>query len=338
MSVENDQFLVQRLYGPKAFYRRPTRTEILVAIRGGQKCLFPGSLHERHSPPTVLPPFRGAPSAISRCSLRHFSSDQPALLSADTQPQSLPSNPTQQVDAQCPPEFARILVGVCTLNESENIESLIHQIRQAVPEADVLIVDDQSEDGTSAIVNTLAESDKKIQLNVRGQRGLGGAIRHAMIAAIKGEYDLFINMDGDLSHSPSDLPAMLKTHLESDDLDVVIGSRYVSGGLIKGWPVHRRWMSWLVNRFATLCLGLPVKDCSGSMRSYRVSALRDASAADLQSNGYSVLEEILVAMHRGGATMAEVPITFTDRTQGQSKLTIREAIRSMVHMVKLAIR
>ena len=249
----------------------------------------------------------------------------------------MPSQSSGEASAESTNRPAKILVGVCTLNESKNIESLIQQIRQAVPTADILIVDDQSEDGTGDIVSRLADSDKQIQLNVRAQRGLGGAIRHAMIAAIKGQYDLFINMDGDLSHSPSDLPAMLGAQLGNDDLDVVIGSRYVAGGSIQGWPLHRRWMSRMVNRFAMLCLGLPVKDCSGSMRCYRVSALQDASAADLKSNGYSVLEEILVEMHRGGATMAEVPITFTDRTQGESKLTIRESVRSMVHMVKLAI-
>lgn len=245
--------------------------------------------------------------------------------------------PTTDSTTATPIAAAKILVGVCTLNEAKNIESLIHHLRKAVPSADILIVDDQSEDGTSAIVSKLAESDTQIRLNVRTKRGLGGAIRHAMIAAIKGDYDLFINMDGDLSHSPSDLPAMLAAHLGRDDVDVVIGSRYVSGGSIEGWPLHRRWMSRLVNRFSTLCLGLPVNDCSGSMRCYRVSALRDASAADLKSNGYSILEEILVAMYREGATMVEVPITFTDRTHGESKLTIREAIRSMIHVIKLAI-
>ncbi len=263
-------------------------------------------------------------------------------MSADTRTQS-DQSPAKQDQANHSPqsesiESAKILVGVCTLNEAKNIELLIQQIRDTVPEADILIVDDDSEDGTAGIVSTLAESDTKIRLNVRKQRGLGGAIRHAMIAAIKGDYDLFINMDGDLSHSPSDLPAILNAHLGRDDIDVVIGSRYVAGGRIDGWPLHRRWMSRLVNRFATMCLGLPVNDCSGSMRCYRVSSLQNASATDLQSNGYSVLEEILVAMHRGGATMAEVPITFTDRTHGESKLTVREAIRSMIHMVKLAIQ
>jgi dolichol-phosphate mannosyltransferase len=168
-----------------------------------------------------------------------------------------------------------------------------------------------------------------------------------MIAAMKGQYDLFVNMDGDLSHSPADVPSLIQPFRASREPssemnmakpDVIVGSRYTPGGKIVGWPLHRRLMSRLVNRFATLCLRLPVKDCSGSMRCYRVQALRDAEAADLRANGYSVLEEILVAMHRRGASMTEVPIVFTDRTHGESKLTLREAVRSMLHMVKLATR
>ena len=131
---------------------------------------------------------------------------------------------------------------------------------------------------------------------------------------------------------------MLEEMAMHEDVDVVIGSRYALGGSIEGWPMHRRIMSRMVNRFATLCLRLPVKDCSGSMRCYRVEALKEASAADLSSNGYSVLEEILVAMHARGATMSEVPITFTDRTQGVSKLTMKEAFRSVCHMFRLALK
>lgn len=237
----------------------------------------------------------------------------------------------------------KILIGICTLNEAKNIGSLIQQLRQTVPAADILVVDDQSDDGTADIVSAIASSDTQVSVDVRQGRGLGGAIRYAMIAAMKGQYDLFVNMDGDLSHSPFDVPSLIEPFLASDETkmdkpDVIVGSRYTSGGKIVGWPLHRRLMSRLVNRFATLCLRLPVKDCSGSMRCYRVQALRDAAAADLRANGYSVLEEILVAMHRRGASMTEVPIVFTDRTHGESKLTLREALRSMLHMVKLATR
>ena len=229
----------------------------------------------------------------------------------------------------------RILIGVCTLNEAANIEPMVKSLREAVPHADVLIVDDNSPDGTADIVRGLGKEDTKIRVDVRTERGLGGAIRHAMVAAIDGGYDWFINLDGDFSHDPADLPRMMAA---ANEADVVIGSRYVTGGAIVGWPLRRKLMSRMVNRFATLCLRLPVKDCSGSMRCYRVAKLQEVEAETLVSQGYSVLEEILIRLNEANASMVEVPITFTDRTRGESKLTTREALRSMGQMMKLALK
>ncbi|TWU47338.1 Undecaprenyl-phosphate mannosyltransferase [Rubripirellula tenax] len=232
----------------------------------------------------------------------------------------------------------RVLVGVCTLNEVGNITAMIERLRLVLPEADVLIVDDNSSDGTSQAVTQWASQDKHVKLLTRYERGLGGAIRTAMQAAVDGKYDFFLNLDGDLSHSPDDLPRLLDRADQQPPVDVVVGSRYIDGGQIVGWPIHRKWMSRIVNRFATLCLRLPVKDCSGSMRCYRVSSLGSMDLASLRSNGYSVLEEVLVRLNRMDAAMAEVPITFTDRTKGESKLTIREAIRSTWQILNLAFR
>ena len=119
---------------------------------------------------------------------------------------------------------------------------------------------------------------------------------------------------------------------------MVIGSRYVPGGRIVGWPLRRRIMSKLVNRFATLFLGLPVRDCSGSMRCYRTDSLRSIGLDSLQCTGYAVLEELLVKLHRHHCRMKEVPITFTEREHGTSKLTVREAIRSIGFMVRLWLK
>lgn len=236
-----------------------------------------------------------------------------------------------------PPSSASgVLVAVCTLNEAGNIDSMITQLRSAVPLADVVVIDDSSTDGTIDIVRRHAGADPKVRLIVRQQRGLGGAIRHAMQVAIDGDYDWFVNLDGDLSHDPRQLPQMIELALADSSVDVVIGSRYVDGGSILGWPMHRKGMSKLVNRFATLCLRLPVSDCSGSMRCYRVAALRQIDIRSLRSNGYSVLEEVLVRLDRQSATMVEVPITFTDRQRGQSKLTTREALRSASQMARMA--
>ena len=113
--------------------------------------------------------------------------------------------------------------------------------------------------------------------------------------AIAGGYDYFLNLDGDLSHDPDQLPTLLHRMKQPPTVDVVIGSRYIRGGAIDGWPLHRRMMSRMVNGFATRVLRLPVSDCSGSMRCYRVAALRRIGVENIRSDGYSVLEELLVA-------------------------------------------
>ena len=232
----------------------------------------------------------------------------------------------------------RVLVGVCTLNEAANIESLAAGVRNALPNADLLVVDDESSDGTADLVRQISATHPNVQLVVRsGERGLGGAILRAANESIDGGYDFFINLDADLSHDPSELPRLLELAIEDDSVDVVIGSRYVDGGRIVGWPLRRRMMSRLLNRFATLFLRLPIRDCSGSMRCYRVKKLRELDFESLKCRGYALLEELLVHLHRKGATFREYPITFTERRDGYSKLTFGEAIRSMSFMIRLAI-
>ena len=233
----------------------------------------------------------------------------------------------------------RVLIGICTFNEAANILPLISGLREVMPAADILVVDDDSPDNTAGLVAEVTERDPAVAILVRhDERGLGSALRCAMEHAIGQRYAYFLNLDGDLSHDPQQLPSLLECALQRADVDVVIGSRYVDGGSIVGWPVHRKLMSRMVNAFATLCLRLPVKDCSGSMRCYRVSTLARMGMSHVQINGYAVLEELLVILHRHGARMAEVPITFTDRRRGESKLTLGEAARSMVQILALAVK
>lgn len=233
----------------------------------------------------------------------------------------------------------RVLVGLCTLNEASNIESMIRDLSHALPHADLLVIDDDSSDGTGDIVKQLGSDFSGLRLITRqGERGLGSAIRRAMSESLQGSYDFFLNLDADRSHDPHQLPDLLTVAVDHDDVDVVIGSRYVKGGAIDGWPIRRRVMSKMVNRFATTCLRIPVNDCSGSMRCYRVSALRAIGVDSLKSDGYSVLEEVLIKLHRNGSKMSEVPITFTDRVEGESKLTTREAVRSIWRMLQMAVR
>ena len=231
-----------------------------------------------------------------------------------------------------------IVVGVCTYNESTNIQTLILRLRSSIPDATILVVDDDSPDGTADLVRELIASDPQIKLIVReNERGLGGATLRAITVAIQRKAEFFLNLDADLSHSPEQLADMLALARRSPEIDVVVGSRYAEGGKIEGWPLRRRMMSRLLNRFGTLCLRLPVRDCSGSMRCYRVDALRRIDLDRLRSQGYALLEELLVQLNVQGSKMAELPITFVERQSGDSKLTIGEAIRSAAQIIRLSV-
>ena len=223
----------------------------------------------------------------------------------------------------------RILVGVCTYNEAGNIDQMLSRIAASLPNADILVVDDASPDGTSRIATDFIHpiATSRVRCVVRHQRGLGGAILAAMQDSIDEGYDLFCNLDADLSHDPADLPRLV-TAVAEDGIDVAVGSRYVAGGKIVGWPKHRTIMSRLINSIARRRLGLPVNDASGSFRCYRVSELAELDLNEKLSDGYSFLQQVLLKLHRNGARMREIPIVFTERVSGDSKLNLREAIRS----------
>lgn len=211
---------------------------------------------------------------------------------------------------------------------------MLTALRAHCPDADLLVVDDNSDDGTAALANEFSADDPATFVHVRDCTGLGGAIAQTMLSAIEGNYDYLVNLDADFSHDPSAVPALLERCHQTNS-GVTVGSRYIPGGRIEGWPIHRRWMSRRVNRLAIRRLGLPVSDCSGSMRCYRVEELRKLDPTSLQSTGYAVLEEILHRLNEQGASMSELPITFVDRRDGQSKLTMGEAIRSFWQIARL---
>lgn len=216
---------------------------------------------------------------------------------------------------------------------------MLESLRDALPDADLLVVDDNSPDGTADLVREFSQAHSGVELIVRtDERGLGGAILAAVQTAIDGKYDFLLNLDGDMSHDPSQLPSLLTVAKSDPKIDVVVGSRYVDGGNILGWPLRRRMMSKMVNRFAVTALGLPIRDCSGSMRCYRVSTLAQLNLSELKCQGYALLEELLVKLHRMGARFSEVPITFTERQLGKSKLTMGEAMRSVGYMMRLALK
>ncbi|QDS97918.1 polyprenol monophosphomannose synthase [Adhaeretor mobilis] len=229
-----------------------------------------------------------------------------------------------------------MLVAICTYNERENLPTLVEAIREELPAADLLIVDDNSPDGTGQWCDELAQREPWFTcLHRAGKLGLGSASWLALQSAVELNYDTIITMDADWSHPPAALTQMLAA---GKDADVVIGSRYCPGGKIDGWPISRYLMSRTVNFATRLALGLPARDCSTAYRLYRVEALRKLDFTQLKATGYAYLEEILWQLSRQGATIAEVPITFSERRAGASKVTFSEALGKAKTLASLARR
>src|SRR5262249_50720712 len=224
-------------------------------------------------------------------------------------------------------ETPRVLVTVCTYNERENIARLVPEIRQSLPIAHVMVVDDNSPDGTSEVVRQLATNDPQVHLFLRMQKaGLGAATIAGFQQGIHDGYDFLINMDADFSHPPAVLPQMFAA---MDRADVAIGSRYVPGGGVSNWGLTRQFMSWGVNVYTRTLLGLKVRDCSGAYRCYRVAKLREIDFTKIRAKGYAFQEEFLYRCARVGCRFAEVPILFENRTMGESKINSKEAVRAL---------
>lgn len=222
----------------------------------------------------------------------------------------------------------RTLVVLPTYEEAANIREAIVRLRTALPDADVLVVDDNSPDGTADLAKVAGEEVGRVDVSVRaGKDGLGSAYRHGFEVALARGYDAIVQMDADLSWSESDLPEMLA--LLEGGLDLVIGSRYVPGGSIPHWPWHRRAMSRYGNRYACFVLGLPIHDATSGFRVLRASALEPNNLFATRSRGYGFMIETAYRMHRGGASMAEVPVTFVDRVSGESKLSLGVAVEEL---------
>jgi dolichol-phosphate mannosyltransferase len=220
---------------------------------------------------------------------------------------------------------------MATYNERDNMTPLIQAIHAVAPEADVLVTDDNSPDGTGRVADDLAAADPRVHVLHRpGKLGLGTAILAAMRFALDRGYDYFVNMDADFSHHPRYLPTMLAG---MDHCDVMIGSRYVRGGGAENWPWSRRLMSWGVNLVVRLLMRIPAKDTSGGYRCYRVATLRRTNLNRLVSCGYSFQQEVLYRCCQAGGRIGETPILFENRKAGKSKVNPREAAGSMATIV-----
>jgi dolichol-phosphate mannosyltransferase len=225
------------------------------------------------------------------------------------------------------PSATRVLIALATYKERENLSRLLAEIHAVIPQADVLVIDDNSPDGTGQLADELASRDRRIRVMHRpGKLGLGTAILTAMHCAIEHSYDLLVTMDADFSHHPRHLPALLAGMTRND---VTIGSRYIPGGATVNWPRSRLLISRGVNSLARLFLRLPTHDNSGGYRCYRVSQLQQTDLSGVLSHGYSFQEEVLFRCWLAGARVGETPIVFVDRCAGTSKVDPLEMVRSL---------
>jgi glycosyltransferase involved in cell wall biosynthesis len=213
----------------------------------------------------------------------------------------------------------RTLIIVPTHNEAANISEILDRIRSHVPDADVLVVDDRSTDDTRRLVRERTEVDERVRIVEREvKRGLGDAYLHAFAIGLEEGYDALVEIDADLSHDPAALPMMLD--LADRGIALVIGSRYIPGGSVIGWPRRRTWLSRWGNRYAGLVLGLALNDATSGYRVYRADTLREIGIDGVQADGYGFQIEMTYRTVQAGLGVVEVPIAFRDRVAGTSKM------------------
>ncbi len=211
-----------------------------------------------------------------------------------------------------------VLVVIPTYEERENLGPALARLHASVPEADVLVVDDASPDGTGELADEFAAADERVRvLHRTGKSGLGAAYLAGFAHALRGEHQVVVEMDADGSHAPEDLPALLHA---LDDADLVLGSRYVPGGRVVNWPWHRQMLSRGGNLYSRLALGVPISDITGGFRVYRREVLEELHLDSVASQGYCFQVDMAWRAVQSGFRVREVPITFTERERGTSKM------------------
>jgi glycosyltransferase involved in cell wall biosynthesis len=211
------------------------------------------------------------------------------------------------------------MVVIPTHNEADNIVELLTRLRQHVVDADMIVVDDASTDATRRLVEQQRCADDRLRLVERTEkRGLGDAYAHAFRIALAEGYDAVVEIDADLSHDPAVLPTMLA--VAERGIDLVIGSRYVPGGSVVGWPRHRTWLSRWGNRYAAIVLGLAINDATAGYRVYRCGTLRAIDLDTVRADGYGFQIEMTYRVITAGGSVVEIPIVFRDRVAGMSKM------------------
>jgi len=228
----------------------------------------------------------------------------------------------------------RLLIVVPTYNERENLRALRGEVGRVLPEADMLIVDDASPDGTGDVADELAANDPRVRVLHRpGKLGLGTAYREGFRTALREGYDIVFEMDADFSHAPGDLPRLLEA--VRDGADLAIGSRYVRGGGTRNWGLVRKLISRGGSLYARTILGVSIRDLTSGFKCFRRSALESLDLDALRSEGYSFQIEVTYRLLRGGRRVVEVPIVFVDRRVGLSKMSRRIVIEAVGVVWKL---
>jgi dolichol-phosphate mannosyltransferase len=220
----------------------------------------------------------------------------------------------------------RVIIVMPTYNERQNLEIMAGRIRESTPEAELLVVDDNSPDGTGDLADKLAEADSRVHVMHRTEKaGLGRAYIAGFTWALEQGYGVIVEMDADGSHRPEDLPKLL-TALGA--ADAVIGSRYVPGGTVVNWPKSREFLSRGANIYNRIMLGVSIKDATGGFRAYKAATLRKLDLSGIESAGYCFQIDMTLRVLQTGLKLVEVPITFVERERGASKMSnavIREA-------------
>lgn len=232
----------------------------------------------------------------------------------------------------------RTLVVLPTFNEAQNIDDVLRQVRLALPDASVLVIDDGSPDGTADIAERIGIELGDIDVLRRPKKsGLGSAYRAGFRHGIDQGYEALVEMDSDLSHDPAALPSLLAA-LDDDAVGLVIGSRYIPGGSIPKWSVHRRLLSRWGNRYASLLLGLRVCDSTSGFRAYRAKAVNELELDRIRADGYGFQIEMAYNVARAGWRVVERPISFVDRARGESKMSSHIVVEALGLVTSWAVR
>jgi dolichol-phosphate mannosyltransferase len=224
-------------------------------------------------------------------------------------------------------ELGRVVMVVPTYNERDNLPWIVDRVRTAVPQADVLVVDDGSPDGTGEVADRLAAEDAQVSVLHRTEKaGLGAAYLHGFAVALERGYDVVGEMDADGSHQPEQLPLLLDALRHAD---LVIGSRWVPGGSVVNWPLHRKALSVGGNLYARVLLGIPLRDVTAGYRLFRRTTLEAIDLGTVQSAGYIFQTDLAFRTLRAGLRVVEVPIEFVERVRGESKMSRSVATESL---------